>query len=463
MNIRLPIWVSFIGLLVSGCYETADDLYIETGSEIRENEELKNETVAQNRWLYQKMNEQYYWYKNMPDSSTLDFSQQAESFFGKLLSPEDRFSWIELNADYSGEVSLYRHFGLETREYQTADGSIINRILLVLPGSPAQRAGLRRGDWFTTGQDMSENLGNNLKLTKGKVSGREFCPERAIDLYAGSANTYTSAVSLDTMYQIEGHQIGYLFYNEFMDTEGTINNPYKAELREIFAGFKQKNITDFIIDLRYNPGGRVSICQYLCSLILPDEYLGNVSGYHEFNDKLTKEQYDETGYEEEILTFPSKINVAGNNIAMGKIYAIMTENSASASECLVISLEPFMEVVTIGTTTYGKGFGSWTIQNNRYKWQMQPIIYRYYNSIHVTVPPTGLIPDIAADESSIGTYYELGDTREYLLNIALNQITGIRTRSCNAENFGQLSVQKKHPFSRTLNRRITESENPEEK
>ncbi|MGV8135188.1 MAG: S41 family peptidase [Mangrovibacterium sp.] len=463
MNIRLPIWVSFVGLVVSGCYETADDLYIETGSEIRENEELKNETVAQNRWLYQKMNEQYFWYKNMPDSSTLDFNQQAESFFDKLLSSEDRFSWIELNADYSGEVSLYHHYGLETIEYQTADGSTINRVLLVLPGSPAQRAGLKRGDWFTTGQEMSKNLENSLRLTKGKVSGREFYPEETIDLYAGSANTYTSAVSLDTMYQIEGHQIGYLFYNEFMDTEGTIKNPYKAELREIFASFKQKNITDFIIDLRYNPGGRLSICQYLCSLILPDEYLGKVSGYQEFNDKLAKKQFDETGNEKEILIFPSKVNVGGNNIGIGKIYAIVTESTASASESLINSLDPFIEVVKIGTKTCGKGVGSWTIQDKRYKWQIQPITFRYYNSLHVTVPATGLIPDVVADESSIGTYYELGDVKEYLLSIALSQITGIRTRSGNAENVEQLSVQKKQPFNRILNKRITESDNPEEK
>jgi len=243
-----------------------------------------------------------------------------------------------------------------------------------------------------------------------------------------------------------------MVYNAFDDYYGISESPFKTQLRNVFGTFKQNCIDDFIIDLRYNPGGYVSICHYISGLILADEHLGKISGYHQYNQKLSKEMYTKTGNEEEILRFPSKVSIGGNNLGIGKMYVLVSENTASASEYLINSLKPYIEVVVIGVTTCGKGVGSQTIQDNRYKWQIQPIMFRYYNVLHQTVPDSGIVPDIQADEKNIGTFYELGDTNEYLLSIAISQIMGTRTKSASMNVFknkilnstGNTSINSRH-------------------
>ncbi len=424
------LYISFVAALLLACTKSKDS-FIEEEVTVSENESLTKSATDQNRWIYKAMDEEYYWRGKMPDSAKLDFKAKAQTFFDHLLyKQEDRFSWIESNSQYYG-VSLYSGYGIDYASY-VAGNVEIHRAILVNPQSDAAKSGLKRGDWFT----YSLN-GNSVSISTGNIREGRFAPDTS---YALMAVSYTEAVSFDTIYYIGSKKIAYLFYNEFMDGSG-LSNPYRSELNAIFSRFNQAGVTDLVIDLRYNPGGHVSICQYLCSLVLPDEYLGTISGYHEFNDKLAQKQFAQTGNQEEILYFPTKNNVGGYNLGLKKVYAIVTKRSASASESLVNSLSSCIEVVKVGTTTYGKGVGSWTIRNNRYQWQLQPITFRYFNNEHQAVPASGLEPDIYADESTIEKLYQLGDTREYLLNIVLSQISGESAKRQAAGNYRRLGIQ----------------------
>ena len=63
-------------------------------------------------------------------------------------------------------------------------------------------------------------------------------------------------------------KIGYLFYAQFIDN-------FNASLQTALDYFRTNQVTDLVIDLRYNPGGQISAAQYLCSSIAP---LSNVTG-----------------------------------------------------------------------------------------------------------------------------------------------------------------------------------------
>jgi len=412
-------------VICSSCYKISDDSFLEEGIITEKNQQVKNETTATNKWLFKQMNTNYYWYKEMPDSNSVNIELSAKVFFEDLLSPNDRFSWIEQNSDYSG-FSMYDKYGIVSEAFQIyRGGDKVNRVLHVIPGSPAGLSGIKRGEWFK----MSET-GSQLVVTLGKIIGDNFIAQQdlLISKITKCAQTQLS-VSVDSVFSYHGHKIGYIVYDQFEDGQGLINNEFRVELRDVFGRFQEEGISDFIIDLRYNPGGAVSICQYLCGLILSDEQLGKISGFHEFNDKLAQQHLVQTGNEEEILTFPTKTIISGKNLGISNIYAIVTNRTASASECLINTLKPFINVVLVGTPTSGKGVGSWTIKDDDYKWQIQPITFRYYNSLHQTVPDSGLIPDIFADESLIENLYELGDTNEYLLNTALQIILNTETKS----------------------------------
>ena len=66
------------------------------------------------------------------------------------------------------------------------------------------------------------------------------------------------------------------------------------------------------------------------------------------------------------------------NIGLEKIYVIVTEDSASASEALICCLKPFMPVVLIGQKTHGKYCGGYIIGSDDY---FQDII-DYYTENH---------------------------------------------------------------------------------
>ena len=410
--------VTVLGALIMCSCNSIEDRFIEEGVVV-EKDETKNEgRIAQNRWTYAQMQEHYLWEEYMSDSTTLNFTDAPRTFFNKLLYKGDRFSWMERNEDYR-ESLLYDRFGLEIVEYLLPTGGKVCRTALVLPHSPAEAAGLRRGDWFVI---TGTNVGR-MDIETGKIEGIAFLPEKKLVLSANGSE-YTDAIALDTIYQLQGKKIGYLIYNSFMDGMINFTYPYRTELRNIFGDFKDQGVTDLIIDLRYNPGGYVSICEIMCSLVLPDEYHGKISGYHSFNRKQAAKLLKETGNEEDILYFPTKNVIGNNNVGLRKIYCIITGRSASASESLINTLSSYIEVITVGSTSTGKNVGSYQCKDNRYEWQLQPVTFYYYNKEHKTVPETGIIPNIPVSENGIGVWYNLGDTREMLLNAALRHITG---------------------------------------
>lgn len=406
------------------CCHPLEDRYLEDNIVVDEDQRQKNTLIDQNKWMYGQMKNQYYWTNDIPDSALLDFTKTSPLFFHSMKSSKDRFSWIEPNSSYSGE-SAFDKFGFEYQAYLLPNGEKIYRVLFVTKDSPAFSAGLKRGMWFISSDNIGKSQ-HNLSVTIGAFRNNTFevGKESPLVMINAKSATQTYAVQLDTVYNISGRKIGYFVYNQFEDAGGNIVNPFRRELREMFQCFADSAIQDLIIDLRYNPGGYVSTCQYLCSLILPDEFLETVYGYHAFNEALSQEQYNRTGYKEEILYFPSKGDVMQKNIGIRKIYVIITKRTFSASESLVNSLEPLIDVVTVGTNSGGKGVGSWTIKDNRYPYQLQPITFRYYNREHVTVSDNGIDPTIFADETSVNPLYELGDTRELLLSRALDDILG---------------------------------------
>lgn len=428
--------LSLLLTLSGGCYKNASNEVINGGVSIIDDDDKDKEVIAQNHWTYEQMKDNYLWENYLPDTTTLSFSDAPKQFFERLIYKDDRFSWIEPNEDFIG-YSLYDAFGLDYWTYETPAGETLYRVVLVRKGSPAEAGGIKRGNWFKTRRQAGRQR-IEIEIEIGQLVGNVFQPKQTVWLLQDEQQPAGSAIELDTVYYIGDKIIGYIVYNEFMDVESLLNNPYRKELRTSFESFRLQQASDLIVDLRYNPGGYVTICQFFSSLLLKDEYLGGISGYHSFNKRLATQQYQKTGNEEEVLFFAAPNVVDGSNLGLDRITFIIGRRTASASESLINNVSPFTSVTKIGVSTTGKGVGSWTIQSPMYKWQLQPITFRYYNSKHESVPDNGLTPDIYVDEASADVLYERGDTRELLLNTALSHITGVQLRS--AADYGTISL-----------------------
>ncbi len=429
-------WLLIAGFIISlsGCKKTTDDVSPQTTTSTSENQTVDS-------WILANMREIYYWNSTIPANP--DTTLAPDVFFDSILNTYnattnptgDRFSWIEndantLTAELSGQTTTT---GMDYNLYLRASGStdVIAQVLYVLPGSPAQKAGLKRGDIISkvNGQllnttNYSDLLFTGTTFTFGlaAVSGTSL-----VDTDKAVTVTETvfqeNPVFLDSIYTIGSKKVGYLVYNQFVPgANGSTANEYDAQVDAVFNDFKAKGVNELVLDLRYNPGGYTSSSANLASLIGKGISSNQLYFREEWNATITPELQKQYGSSFFVTNFLDKAQNIGSSLS--RVFVLTTDHTASASELIINGLRPYMTVITIGSTTYGKNVGSITITDDtgKIKWGMQPIVFKSYNNAGQSDYSTGFTPNVEVDEPI--NLLPLGDTNEPLLNEALYQISG---------------------------------------
>lgn len=420
-------------LLLAACNPQAEDAVVP--------QTTTNPNGVVDNWILANMRELYYWNDKIPASP--DTTLAPDEFFESLLytydettNPNgDRFSWIqesadELEASLSGETTTT---GMEYNLYLRASGSdaVIAQVLYVLPGSPAEKAGIRRGDIISkvNGQSLSRSnyaslLFSGTTFTFGLASvSNSTLVDTDVTKSVTSTVFQANPIFLDSVYTVGTKKVGYLVYNQFVPgANGSEADEYDAELDAIFGQFKAQGVNELVLDLRYNPGGYTSSSANLASLIGKGVNTSKVYFREEWNATITPYLQREYGSSFFVQNFATKAQNIGSSLS--RVFVLTTDYTASASELIINGLRPYMAVTTIGTTTYGKNVGSITITDDsgQIKWGMQPIVFKSFNSAGQSDYATGFAPNVEVEEPL--SLLPLGDTNEALLNEALSQISG---------------------------------------
>lgn len=407
--------------------------------------------AAANRWIYSQMIRQYL-YNDYTKTVTPDYNQSCENFFTGLLSsrPTDNdgkhtgtdnyfYSSMERSGAsktaVSGKVATY---GIEYKCYYTdySRTYVAARVQFVVKGSPADRAGIRRGDWICLVDGKPIGSNNTSVLRRGGavtlwVERMEKTMQDGFEIYRtvyeksvsmGAAEVLdVSPVLADTLIVRGSRRIGYLVYNEFLsEPDGTSDGRYDEQLKAVFADFKRQQVNELVLDLRYNGGGYVNTCRLLCSMIAPQSALGQVFCIERFNDDL------HALYGETVLRFLPEGEVGGCNLNLARLYVLTGPWTASSSELVINNLRPYMPVKVVGTTTEGKNVGSSEIRSNVYGIVLRPITGRAFNRDYESDYANGFDPDFPADDDdNQDQMFELGDPDEFVLQYALADITGL--------------------------------------
>lgn len=393
-----------------------------------------------NKWIKENMDIYYFWNKEIPAST--DMKKSPNDYFYSILSRADRFSWIqdnfqELLASLQG---VSTDPGYEVRYVLDADSAnlVFGQVLYVKPNSPASTTGLKRGDLITHVNGARLNTSNyqaastttkrdphNFRFRRYEMGGTGFENFGPVNItpvqYAENPNY------LDTVYQIEGKRIGYYVYNQFSSGPTSSSKVYQDEMDQIFAKFKNANIDELILDLRYNGGGSLDVSINLASLIAKGITPLSVYSKRKYNSLLEEAIKNDPRYPPNFLenNFVSKAQNIGNQIP--KLYVLTGRRTASASEVLINGIKPFNEVFMIGDSTVGKNQGSISLYEEndpKNKWGMQPIILFITNGRGESDFINGFSPNIY-DRDVSRRLYPLGDIRENLLSKAIGQITGV--------------------------------------
>ncbi|KAA6310940.1 hypothetical protein EZS27_037843, partial [termite gut metagenome] len=293
-------------------------------------------------------------------------------------------------------------------------------VLYVVPNSPAERAGLERGAWILNVNGKTITEANYNMLYGGEAA------ELGIGIWFENEISSLGVRSIEEACEIEDNpvyyyniyetpenskRIGYLVYNHFTAGKAENDKTYNGDLLKVSNIFKSEGVNEFILDLRYNNGGLLSSAQLLCAILAPQAALGKSAGYLEFNDKYNPQT-------EEITLNPNNLQ-GGVNLNLTTLYVITGESTASASEMLINTLSPYMNVILIGTKTEGKNVGSITFKDDKYSWELQPIVCKIYNSEKKSDYANGFAPNYTIDENketNLDRFLKFGDPNELLLN-----------------------------------------------
>ncbi len=426
-----------------------------------ETDEISADTLAINQWIDENMSLYYLWNNRMPD---IDYTKEndPEAYFYKLLyTGEDKWSWITddyqaLNAEFSGSPVT---MGYDPSFFLFSEGSGVFIVVnYVYPNSPAEDAGLKRGDIILSIDNTDLDTinyydlysGDAYSVQLGEVSGN------SIGRSGVSMDLTASVISNDPAiyHQIitEGDKkIGYLVYVEFVAGS---TNQFLASLDNIFTEFNTAGITDLIVDLRFNPGGEITAASYLASAIAPVNVSANqeVLVNMKYNTDLQYYLEAHSSEYESSLSYRFTNNVVNAN--MDRVYFLTTNGTASASELLISGLKPYMDVVHIGEATYGKYTGAWVMPDDDEKWAMVPIVMKYANIDGYTDFKNGLTPDYVMEYNPL-VAVPFGDTSDPMLAQAINLITGgttaiAATKSARVKLYGERIVPKKMILKKNL-------------
>ena len=414
-------------------------------------------------FIWKGLNQYYYWQEsvvNLSDSKKESESEYAyflsqnpdpENFFNSLLHPDDNFSWIvddyvELENMLQGiDISDGMEFGLYV---ECNDQNIFGFVRYVQKDSDAESKGVKRGMVFSningtrlTRDNYRDLLFNNssssytIRFSEISYNQNNQCANiipGQEDLTLIKSRIVKNPIHISKIIENGGQKIGYLMYNQFLGVVESEGKDYNSELNDAFANFLSNGINDLVIDLRYNPGGRISTSINLASMIT-GQFNNQVFAKERWNSKLMN-YWDENSPESLLNRFTNKL---GNNqsifsLNLDRVFVLTSARTASASELLINGLDPYIDVIHIGDFTVGKNQGSITVydyindsrdKNPNHMYAMQPIVLKIGNVAGYTDFPDGLEPDIFIKESLLNPGI-LGDIEEPLLKIAINQILG---------------------------------------
>lgn len=319
---------------------------------------------------------------------------------GMVVGTGDRWSSY-LSADKYGTYRLNQKgemvgIGISVI-YNEADQSV--RVREVYENSPAEKAGIEKGDFILQADDVVleetdyQSLVEAIRGTEGTSVTLYICheagqtPEKIAVKRAKINKTVVHVRMLE-------NQIGYIALDDF---DGGADTQFLDALQTL----QEKGAQAFIFDVRYNPGGLITVLTNILDPLLPE------------GDIVTLRAKD--GTEKKYTS-----DAAALDLPMA---VLVNSESISAAELFAAALQEYGAAVVVGTKTIGKGYAQRTYQLS----DGSAVVLsdqKYYTPKGKNLADIGIEPDIVVEMSEEKTknFYELTDAEDDQLQAAIEAV-----------------------------------------
>jgi len=411
-------------------------------------------------WLRLWTDELYLWYSEVPGNDPSAFAT-PQDYFEVLktfqLSPsgnaKDRFHFIIPTAQWIqlSQSGVSAGYGVEWDVIAPRPPRSV-RAAFTEPGSPGAAKNILRGATVIAVDTANVVDGDPNVLNAGlfPANANETHSFTIQDPGGGTRTISMVSANVQSTPVQNVKTIGTVGYLQFNDHIATAESQLVAAVNQL----KASNVTDLVLDIRYNGGGFLDIASELAFMIAgPTRTSGKTFEKLSFNDKyptfdpvtgqpILPDPFLGTG---QGFTAPPSQPVRGQSLPfftnLTRVFVLTGSGTCSASESIINSLRGIdLDVIQIGSTTCGKPYGFYPADNCGTTYFS--IQFKGVNAKGFGDYSDGFVPGGTSAASLPGCQvaddldHQLGDPAEARLAAALGYAAG---QPCPAPTFGPAS------------------------
>ena len=310
--------------------------------------------------------------------------------YSAYMSPE---MYKEMQTETSGE---FGGLGIEV----SMEAGVV-KVITPIDSSPADKVGVKAGDYrikINETQVQGNTLSEAVELMRGPVGSDIEITVRRI----GVKKSLTFKITRDIIQvssvksEIINKNIGYLRLTSFNENS---SNQVKKEIKKFK---KNKEIKNYILDLRNNPGGLLSQAIKISDFFLNNGEIVSTKSRKSFENR--------------------KWFAKDGDILNGStLICLINYGSASAAEIVAGALKDHKRSILIGETTYGKGSVQSIIPLDN-KGAIRLTVSKYYLPSGESISEIGVTPDFEIAEGS--DEFRINTESDNQLDFAIKMLNG---------------------------------------
>ena len=335
-------------------------------------------------WLRSWSNDFYLWYDEIEDvdpnelSVPAYFAQLKTNELTELGSEKDNFHFSVDTATYNQSQSgISSGYGMDLVIERTSNTSLTLLVSDVEVDTPASMNNITRGTQilFIDDIDLNNFTNDDIDAINSALSPNVLDQNQTFTIIDTNSDeprsvTLTSTIAINdpvkfvTTFETETSKAGYLLFNSH-------NEISEKQLFDAMTELKSQNVSELILDVRYNGGGLLAIASQLSYMIAGREKTENRTFERlAFNDKfpttnpVTGQRIEPIPFFSTGIGFSLEAATPLPTLDLDRVFIITTANSCSASEAVINSLRGIdVDVILMGSQTCGKPYGFYPTDN----------------------------------------------------------------------------------------------------